>query len=43
MTMQRQKKLLKLPENTKTDGLRALTAADVKGACQLLNDVSQTN
>lgn len=38
MTMQRQIKLLKLPEATKTEGLRALTAADVKKACALLND-----
>ena len=39
MTMQRQIKLLKLPENTKIEGLRALTAADVPGACKLLNEV----
>lgn len=38
MTMQRQIKLLKLPENTKIEGLRALTAADVPGACKLLNE-----
>lgn len=36
MTMQRQIKLLKLPESTKTEGLRSLTPADVKGACELL-------
>ena len=39
MTMQRQIKLLKLPENTKIEGLRALTSADVPGACKLLNEV----
>ena len=37
MTMQRQIKLLKLPEMTKTEGIRPLTAADVRSACQLLN------
>ena len=38
MTMQRQIKLLKLPETTKIDGIRQLTPADVKSACKLLND-----
>lgn len=38
MTMQRQIKLLKLPEETKIQGIRMLSAADVKGACKLLND-----
>jgi len=38
MTMQRQIKLLKLPENTKIEGLRALTSQDVPGACKLLNE-----
>jgi len=37
MTMQRQIKLLKLPEMTKIEGIRPLTAADVRSACQLLN------
>ena len=38
MTMQRQIKLLKLPEMTKIDGIRPLSAGDVKSACKLLND-----
>ena len=37
--MQRQIKLLKLPEKTKIEGLRPLTAEDVPGACKLLNEV----
>ena len=39
MTMQRQMKLLKLPEATKTEGLREMTGQDVNAACALLNDV----
>ena len=39
MTMQRQMKLLKLPDSTKTDGLREMTSQDVEGACSLLNEV----
>lgn len=38
MTMQRQMKLLKLPEATKTEGLREMTSQDVNAACALLND-----
>jgi hypothetical protein len=37
--MQRQLKLLKLPEKTKTEGLRKMIAADVPKACLLLNEV----
>ena len=37
MTMQRQIKLMKLPKITKIRGIRPLTAADVRSACQLLN------
>ena len=37
MTMQRQIKLMKLPKITKIRGVRPLTAADVRSACQLLN------
>ena len=40
MTMQRQMKLLKLPDATKTEGLREMTGQDVDAACALLNDVS---
>lgn len=39
MTMQRQMKLLRLPETTKIEGLRALVASDVPAACKLLNEV----
>ena len=38
MTMQRHLKLYRLPEETKTAGLRKLRAGDVPEACQLLND-----
>ena len=40
MTMQRQMKLLKLPDATKTEGLREMTSQDVNAACALLNNVS---
>ena len=37
MTMQKQIKLMKLPQITSTLGIRPLTEADVTSACQLLN------
>jgi glycylpeptide N-tetradecanoyltransferase len=39
MTMQRHLKLYKLPEETKTKGLRQLKASDIPEACKLLNKV----
>ncbi len=39
MTMQRHLKLYRLPDKTKTEGLRQLTKDDVKEACALLNEV----
>merc|ERR1712088_323377 len=42
MTMQRQIKLLKLPENTKIEGLRKLKITDVPEACKLLNKHLET-
>ncbi|CAB4069606.1 NMT [Lepeophtheirus salmonis] len=47
MTMQRLLKLYKLPDDTKTSGLRKLRASDIKETCALLNkflsnyDISQ--
>ena len=40
MTMQRHVKLYRLPETTKTEGLRQLKATDVPKACKLLNEVT---
>ena len=37
MTMQRHLKLYRLPETTKTEGLRKLKATDIPEACRLLN------
>ena len=42
MTMQRHLKLYRLPETTKTEGLRKLKITDVPEACKLLNKVSFT-
>jgi hypothetical protein len=39
MTMQRHVKLFRLPEATKTEGLRQLKTSDVPQACQMLNEV----
>ena len=39
MTMQRHLKLYKLPEETKTPGLRRLKATDIPDTCKLLNEV----
>lgn len=41
MTMQRHIKLYRLPEETKTPGLRKLIASDIKEACALLNKFLQ--
>ncbi len=39
MTMQRHLKLYRLPEETKTGGLRKMKASDVPEACKLMNEV----
>lgn len=39
MTMQRHLKLYRLPEETKTPGLRKMKASDVPEACKLMNEV----
>ena len=39
MTMQRHVKLYRLPETTKTEGLRQLKPEDIPEACKLLNQV----
>ena len=39
MTMQRHLKLYRLPDHTKTEGLRKLKATDIPEACKLLNEV----
>lgn len=40
MTMQRHLKLYRLPDETKTRGLRKMKAADIPEACRLMNEVS---
>ena len=43
MTMQRHLKLYRLPDATKTEGLRKLKITDVPEACALLNKVNASN
>ena len=43
MTMQRHLKLYRLPDTTKTEGLRKLKITDVPEACALLNKVNASN
>ena len=42
MTMQRHVKLYRLPDATKTEGLRQLKSSDIPAACKLLNEVMIT-
>ena len=42
MTMQRHLKLYRLPEETKTKGLRKIKIDDVPATCKLLNEVKKS-